>query len=106
MRCTCPCLCWILGRDYVSQFPYVWYYVVVKNSCIFLGLDIRMCFMNEQFELLEIVFNFIYVHLEYNEINIAFTAGSMCLCGVCSLVVVFSVSVWLSWYPMWMRCLW
>ena len=29
-----PCLClyWVLGWDYVSQLPYVWYYVGVKSS--------------------------------------------------------------------------
>ena len=28
------------------------------------------------------------------------TAGSVCLCGVCSPVIVLSLSVKLSWYPM------
>ena len=32
MRCPCLCLCWVLDRDYVSQLPYVWYYVGVKSS--------------------------------------------------------------------------
>ena len=26
-----PCLCLFLDMDYVSQLPYVWYYVVVKS---------------------------------------------------------------------------
>ena len=32
MRCPCLCLCGVLGWDYVSQLPYVWYYVGVKRS--------------------------------------------------------------------------
>ena len=32
MRCPFLCLCWVLGWDYVSQLPYVWYYVGVKSS--------------------------------------------------------------------------
>ena len=32
MRCPCLCLCWVWDGDYVDQFPYVWYYVVVKSS--------------------------------------------------------------------------
>ena len=31
MRCSCTCL-W--DGDYVSQLPYVWYYVVVKSSVL------------------------------------------------------------------------
>ena len=32
MRCPCLCLCWVWDGDYVSQLPYVWYYVGVKSS--------------------------------------------------------------------------
>ena len=32
MGCPCQCLCCVLGWDYVSQLPYVWYYVGVKSS--------------------------------------------------------------------------
>ena len=28
----CLCLCWVWDRDYVSQLPYVRYYVFVKSS--------------------------------------------------------------------------
>ena len=42
-----------------------------------------------KFELLWFVFDSIYVDLQYDEIYLTFTAGSVCLCGVCSLVVVF-----------------
>ena len=64
--------------------------------------DICMCAVNKQFELLEFVFDFIYVDLQYDEIYLTFTAGSVSLCCVCSRVVVFGLSVRLSWYPMWM----
>ena len=56
--------------------------------------------MNKHFELLEFVFESVYVDLQYDEISLTFTAGSVCLCGVCSPVVVHGLSVKLSWYPM------
>ena len=46
--------------------------------------------MNKQFELLEFVFESVYVELQYDyyyyydEISLTFTAGSVCLCGVCN----------------------
>ena len=55
-----------------------------------------MCVVNKQFELLEFVFDPIYVDLQYDEISLTFTAGSGCLCGVCSPVVVLGLSVRLS----------
>ena len=68
--------------------------------------DICMCVFNKQFDLPEFVFDSIYVvDLEYVYISLTFTAGSVCLCGVCSRVVVLGMSVRLSWYPMWMRWL-
>ena len=38
--------------------------------------DICMCVVNKQFELLEFVFDFVYV----DEISLTFTAGSVSLC--------------------------
>ena len=65
--------------------------------------DICMCVV---FELLELVFDSVYVDLPYDEISLTFTAGYVCLCGVCSPVVVLGLSVRLSWYPMfWVRLL-
>ena len=67
---------------------------------------ICMCVVNKQFELLEFVFDSVYVDLQYDEISLTFTAGSVCLCGVCSHVVVLGLSVRLSWYPiLWVRLL-
>ena len=63
--------------------------------------DICMCVLNKQFELLEFVLNSVYVGLKYNEIYRTFTAGSVCLCGVCNHVFVLGLSVRLSWYPLW-----
>ena len=72
----------------------------------FLNCDaIYMCVVNKQFELLEFVFDSVYVDLQYDEISLTFTAGSVSLCCVCSYVVVFGMSVRLSWDPMWMRWL-
>ena len=56
--------------------------------------------MNKQYELLEFVFESIYVDLQYDEISLTFISGSVCLCGVCSPVLVLVLSVRLSWYPM------
>ena len=81
-----------MDRDYVSQLPY----------CD----DICMCVVDKQVELLEFVFDSVHVYLQYDEISLTFTAGSMSLCCVCSFVVVFGPSVvMLPWYPMWIRWL-
>ena len=53
--------------------------------------------MNNQFEL-EFVVDFAYVD-QYDYIYLTYTAGSVCLCGVCNHVVFLSLSVMLSWYP-------
>ena len=66
--------------------------------------DICMCAVNKQFEFLEFVFESVYVDLQYDEISLTFTAGYVCVCGVCSPVVVLGLSERLSWYPMlWVR---
>ena len=62
--------------------------------------DISMCVVNKQFELHEFVFGSVYVDLQYDDISLTFTAGSVCLCGVCSPVIVLGLSGRLSWYPM------
>ena len=59
-----------------------------------------MCVVNKEFKLFEFVIDYVYVDQHYDEIYLSFTAGSVCLCGVCSHVVVFCPSVRLSWYPM------
>ena len=72
----------------------------------FLNCDgICMCVVNKQFQLLEFVFDSVYVDLQYEEISLTFTAGSVSLCCVCSHGVVIGLCVRLSWYPMWMRWL-
>ena len=50
-----------------------------------------MCVANKQFELLEFVFDSVYVALQYDEISLTFTAGSVSLCCVCGHVVVFGL---------------
>ena len=49
-----------------------------------------MCVVNKQFELLEFVFDPVFVDLQCSEISLTFTAGSVSLCGVCGLVVLWS----------------
>ena len=39
--------------------------------------DICMCVVNKQFELLEFGFESVYVDLQYKEISLTFTAGSV-----------------------------
>ena len=46
--------------------------------------DICMCVVNKQFELLEFVFDSVYVDLQYDEISL--TAGSVSLWCVCGLI--------------------
>ena len=65
--------------------------------------DICMCVVNKQFGLLEFVYDSVYVELQYDEISLTFTAGSVSLCCVYGIVVVYGLSVRLSSYPMWMR---
>ena len=68
--------------------------------------DICMCVVNKQFEVLEFVLESVYVDLLYDEMSLTFTVGHVCLCGVCSPVVVLGLSVRLSWYHMlWVQLL-
>ena len=69
----------------VMYFWIVWFRVELG----FLNCDdICKCVGNKQFELIEFVFDSVFI------------AGSVCLFGVCSCVVVLGLSVRLSWYPM------
>ena len=43
--------------------------------------DICVCIVDKQFELLEFVFDSVYVDLHT---SLTITAGSVCLCGICS----------------------
>ena len=58
--------------------------------------DVCMCEVNKQFELLEFVSESVYVDLQYDMIYLTFTAGSVCLGGVSSPVVVLGLFVRLS----------
>ena len=58
--------------------------------------DVCMCVVNKQFELLEFVSESVYIDLQYDEIYLSLTAGSVCLCGVSSHVVVLGLFVRLS----------
>ena len=55
--------------------------------------DICMCVVNKQFELLKFVFDSVYVDLQYDEISLTFTAGSVV---IWSSLVVSGLSVRLS----------
>ena len=80
--------------------------VCFRGELSFLNCDeICMCVLNTQFELLETVFDSVYVDLQYDEIYLTVNAGSVSVCCVCSHVVVFGMPVMFSWYTMWMRWL-
>ena len=49
--------------------------------------------VNKHFELLKFVFDFVYTDLQYDDISLTFTAGSVCLCGVCSPLSICEVVV-------------
>ena len=67
--------------------------------------DICMYIVKKQFDLFEFVFVSVYVDLQYDEISLCVIV-SVCLCGVCSPMVVLGLYVRLSWYLMlWVRLL-
>ena len=70
--------------------------VFALGVMLFSLIVICMCLVNKQFELLVCIFNSVYLDLKYTEISLTFTAGSLCLCGVCNHVVVLCISEWLS----------
>ena len=80
------CLVQHIGK-HGGEVMYIWC-VCFRGELGFLNCDdIYMCVVNKQFELLEFVFDSVYVDLQY-EISLTFTAGSVSLCCVCSHVVV------------------
>ena len=67
---------------------------VFRDELGFLNCDdVCMWVVNKQFELLALVSGSVYVDLQYNEISLTFTAGSVCLCGVSSPMVVLGLFV-------------
>ena len=75
---------------------YFWYFGF-RGELGFLNCDdVCMCVMNKQLELLEFVSEYVYVDLQYDKISLSFTAGSVCLCGISSPVVVLGLFVRLS----------
>ena len=94
-----PCLVQPVGV-HAGEVMYFWS-VCFRGELGFLNCyDIGMCVVNNQLEFLEFVFDTGYVNLQYDEISLIFIVGYVCLCGVCSRVVVLGLSVRLSWYPM------
>ena len=72
-----PALCNISVRPVVKLCTMV--FVCLRGEFSFLNCgDICMCVVNKHFELLEFVFNYVYVDLKYNEISLTVTAGSVC----------------------------
>ena len=62
-----------------GEVMYFWS-VCFRDELGFLNFDdICICIVNKQFELLEFVFEFVHVDLQYDEISFIFTTGSVCL---------------------------
>ena len=75
--------------------------VCFRGELAFLNCNaICMCVVNMQFELVEFVFDPFMLTGSMMRFLLTFNAGSVSLCCVCSHVVVFGLSVRLSWYPM------
>ena len=55
-----------------------------------------MCVVNKQFELLEFVFDSVYVDLQYVEIYLTLLLMGLCSCVLFSHMVVFGLSVRLA----------
>ena len=73
-----PALCILSARTVVK--------LCILGELDFLNCDdVCMCVVNKQFELLEFVFYSVYVDLQYDEISLTFTAGSVVMwsCFVC-----------------------
>ena len=104
--CNEPTSCLVQPIDtHGGEVVYCWC-VCFRGELGFLNCDyIYMCVVDKQYELLEFVFYSVYVDLQYDEISFTSTTGYASLFCVCSHLVVFGLSVSLSWYPMWMRWL-
>ena len=90
VECNKPTSCLVqpIGR-HGGEVMYVGC-VCFRGELGFLNCDnIGMCVVNKQFELLEFVFDSVYVDLQYDEISLTSTAGSESLWCVCSHVGVF-----------------
>ena len=75
--------CYVVSNESLVQPIVAHCYEVMYFGCFdfrgelgFLNLyDIGMCVVNKEFELLEFVFESVYVDLQYDEISLTFTAG-------------------------------
>ena len=98
-ECNVPTSCLVqpIGAGaHCCEVMYFWCFGL-RGELGFLNCDdVCMCVVNKQFELLEFVSESVYVDLQYDEISLTFTAGSVCLCGVSSTVVVLGLFVRLS----------
>ena len=76
-------------------------------SLVFLNCDdICMCVVNKQFELLEFAFESVYVDLQYDEISLNFTAGSVCLRCTLSISASYHVFVYDRYHKSRLICVW
>ena len=73
------------------------------------GGELCFCFRVELVFLncYDICMSVVYVDLQYDTVSLTFTSGYLCVCGVCSHVVVLGLNVRLSLYPVfwvwWLR---
>ena len=82
-----PALCNLSVRTVVKLCNCI-YFFCIRGELGFLNCDdICVCVVNKLFELLEFVFDSVYVDLQYDEISLTFTAGSVCLCVLVILLL-------------------
>ena len=88
-ECNEPTSCLVQPIDTHSGEVMYFGCVYFRSEPSFLNCDdICMCVVNKHFELLQFVFDSVYVDLQYAEISLTFTAGSVSLCCICSHAVV------------------
>ena len=71
----------LVDRSLETIDVYIWRMFVYSSDCM--EVCGNVCCVVAVAE--EFVFNSVYVNLKYNEISLTFTAGSVCLGGVCSM---------------------
>ena len=73
-----PALCYLSARTVVKLCNLC--FLSFRGELGFLNCnDICMCVVNKQFELLEFAFDSVYVDLQYDEIDLTLTVGSVVL---------------------------
>ena len=71
-----PCLVQYVGA-HGGEVMYFWSMCFTGELGFLNCDDICMCVVNKQFELLEFIFDSVYVDMQYDDISLTFNAGSV-----------------------------